>query len=164
MNKNLYLKIYEYFNSHIKMKRAINLLNNVFTCSVFLAYFAFLICLFIQKEEKLLVYVLIPAISFVVLSVFRYFYNAPRPYEKWTELKRGENTKKGMSFPSRHTFSALIISFMFFDYCKLLGGVFLIISLLIALFRVLLLKHFLKDVLVSMICAILINFAFIFFA
>ena len=163
MTKNFYVKTKQYFDTHRIVKNTVNVLNNIFTYSVFLAYFVFLVFIVVKPCEKTLYYILIPAISFVVLSVFRYFYNAKRPYEKWPELKGDSHTKKGMSFPSRHTFSAFIIAFMFLDYCKALGIVFLAVSVLIAVFRVLLIKHFVKDVLVSAVfaTAIYIVFAFV---
>ncbi len=161
MNKKVYLKVAEYLNSHKGAKSVISVLNTILTYSVFFSYLLFLVYILIKKSDNLLVYILIPAISFVVLSIFRYFYNAPRPYEKWPEIKNECHTKTGMSFPSRHTFSAFIISYMFFDYSKLLGIVFLVVSVFIALFRVLLLKHFIKDVSSSAIFATLIYIVFI---
>ena len=53
---------------------------------------------------------LVPALSFVLVSVVRARINAPRPYERFAIdplIKKGTH---GKSFPSRHLFSAAIIA------------------------------------------------------
>lgn len=52
----------------------------------------------------------IPALSFLVLSVFRHKINRPRPYEAHAIVPLLPRNKQGESMPSRHVFSAALIS------------------------------------------------------
>ncbi len=55
-------------------------------------------------------FIWIPASGFVLFSLFRHWVNVPRPYEKWDIQPLLEKNSSGHSFPSRHVFSATIIS------------------------------------------------------
>lgn len=153
MKKQSYLKIGEFYK---KNKRLITVLNKALTYLFVLAYTAFLIYGFVVKDESFVRYFAIPLSGFTAVSIFRYFINAQRPYEKYPELAFEENLKIRKSFPSRHTFSAFIISFVFLDFNLYLGVAFLALSVFVGVLRVLSLKHFIKDVVASFIIAILV--------
>ena len=55
-------------------------------------------------------YVFVPASGFVILSFLRKKINAPRPYEEWDIKPLLDRDSPGQSMPSRHVFSATIIS------------------------------------------------------
>ena len=50
---------------------------------MYLVYPLMLIYLFCKQPNRLIAFILIPAISFVLVSVVRKLLNAPRPYETW---------------------------------------------------------------------------------
>lgn len=88
----------------------------------------------------------IPAIVFFGITIFRKLYNAKRPYEVYPIAPLIKKNKQGQSFPSRHTASAFIIA-MAFLYINIPSGcVMLLLSLCIAVMRVLAGVHFIKDV------------------
>ena len=58
--------------------------------------------------------ILVPAVSFALVTVFRRIINAPRPYEKFGIPPVIEKDTKGKSFPSRHVFSVFIIAVTIF--------------------------------------------------
>ena len=60
--------------------------------------------------KQVLIYVFIPASGFVILSFLRKKINAPRPYEEWDIKPLLDRDSPGQSMPSRHVFSATIIS------------------------------------------------------
>ncbi len=90
-------------------------LNQVLTRTVYLLYpalIAYLLILWLSSGESLILRgLLVPGISFVLVSIFRRIYNAPRPYEaadaKAPIIKKDS---LGKSFPSRHIFSIFIIA------------------------------------------------------
>lgn len=152
-----YLSTVNYITSRKTLCNIINYANKIITAVIFVSYPVFLAVLLCLKNENLLKYILFPAVSFILVSVFRKFYNAPRPYEKYNYKPIGNNNpKSGQSFPSRHIFSAFIISFVFLDYCSVLGAVFLVLSALLGFIRVVSGVHFIKDVLAGMITAVLV--------
>ena len=55
-------------------------------------------------------FVVVPATGFTALSVFRRYYDAPRPYEVLAIDPLIEKDTMGHSFPSRHTFSLMMIA------------------------------------------------------
>ena len=93
--------------------------------------------------------VVIPGLGFFLVSFFRHRLNAPRPYEVLDITPLIHKDTRGNSFPSRHVFSVFVIDMAFWWVCPLLGGVFLVIGVLIALIRVIGGVHFPRDVLVG---------------
>lgn len=158
MNKNFYLKTAEIYK---RKKRLITVLNDVITYLFIIAYILFLIYGFIKKDPAFSRYFSIPLIGFIEVSIFRHFVNSIRPYEKYPELALENPLKKGKSFPSRHTFSAFIISYVFFDFNIYIGVAFLLLSFLLGILRVLSLKHFIKDVTASFAFATLVYIIYI---
>ena len=99
---------------HMKAKTII-ILNSVLTKAVYVFYPLLLIYLAVyhltDKEPGFVPALLVPGISFVLVSVFRNLVNAPRPYEvpgaKAPIIKKDA---PGKSFPSRHVFSIFVIA------------------------------------------------------
>ena len=89
------------------------------------------------------------AIPFGIVSVMRLIINTQRPYEVFDieELAplRAER-KSGRSFPSRHVFSAFLIGVMWLPYSVWFGLAAIILGAFLAVERVLLGIHFVKDV------------------
>lgn len=104
--------------------------------------------------KQVLMYVFIPASGFVILSFLRKKINAPRPYEVWEIIPLLDRDSPGQSMPSRHVFSATIISMACLHASLTMGMICLTLSALLGLVRVLGGVHFPKDVLVGYICAL----------
>ena len=117
------------------------------TAFVYAFYPLMLIVLGVVKSSNLLKAIIVPAVSFVFVSVLRYFLNFPRPYEKIEGLTPLYQKKtKGKSFPSRHTFSAFCIAAttLYFNYN--LGLFVFLVGAVLGLCRVLSGVHFIRDV------------------
>ena len=108
-------------------------------------------------------YVFIPASGFVILSFLRKKINAPRPYEVWEIIPLLDRDSPGQSMPSRHVFSATIISMACLHASLTMGMICLTLSALLGLVRVLGGVHFPKDVLVGYICALVWGVIFFLF-
>lgn len=109
----------------------------------------------VEKEiMRLVAELLVLAVSFVVVSVFRKIINMPRPYEIGNITRIDSSRKKGESFPSRHVFSAFIIATVIAPANVYLSvGVF-IMGALLAVSRVLRGIHFVRDVVVGAVTGI----------
>lgn len=99
--------------------------------------------------EKIWPFIWIPASGFVLFSHFRHWINVPRPYENWNIQPLLEKHSSGHSFPSRHVFSATMISMCVCQLSLPLGLASMLLSLLLALVRVMGGVHYPKDVLVA---------------
>lgn len=145
-----YQHITQPLRRHPALLRAMVLVNQLITICIYAAYPLLLVWLLLRHDVRFWHVLLVPGISFVLLSLLRDRINAPRPYEQLDITPLIHKNTKGHSFPSRHVFSAAVISTAFL-YCGCtLGAVFLVFSLLLAIIRVLGGVHFPRDVLTGL--------------
>ena len=104
--------------------------------------------------KQVLMYVFIPASGFVILSFLRKKINAPRPYEGWDIKPLLDRDSPGQSMPSRHVFSATIISMACLHASLTMGMICLTLSAFLGLVRVLGGVHYPKDVVVGYMYAL----------
>ena len=122
---------------------------NIITGLTVVAYILVLILFFNESMIKFIEAILVPGISFVLVSVFRYVYNAPRPYEVTGISPMTGKKTKGKSMPSRHTFSIFIIAMTVFCYDYRIGICMLLVGAVLGILRVIERVHFVKDVVVG---------------
>ena len=118
----------------------------ILTRIVYIIYPVLLIYLAINKEPDLLRALLVPGISFVLVSIFRYLLNAPRPYEVTGTEPIIKRKGSGKSFPSRHTFSVFVIAVTVFYFWPVAGIITGLAGALLATVRVLGGVHYVRDV------------------
>lgn len=111
--------------------------------------------LYLASWEWRLIYLGLSATGFLLLSLFRRWINRPRPYETYTLMPLFDKDSLGESFPSRHVFSATLISMLALHSFGWLGMVFLALSAGLALTRVLGGVHFPRDVAVGYLLGVL---------
>ncbi|MCD8501681.1 MAG: phosphatase PAP2 family protein [Bacillaceae bacterium] len=155
MKKETYERMTSSLRKKPKGVKGINLLNKCLTLFVYCAYPCLLIVLAILHDERLWSAFATPAISFVLVSVFRKYYNAPRPYETLDIVPLISKDTIGKSFPSRHVFSVFVIAMVFLSISSRLGIAFLIIGSFLAIVRVIGGVHYLKDVIAGAAVGIL---------
>ena len=86
--------------------------NRFMTVVMPMIYLTLLATTYLQQGlgKQVGIYLFIPASGFVILSFLRKKINAPRPYEEWDIKPLLDRDSPGQSMPSRHVFSATIIS------------------------------------------------------
>ena len=164
-----YQEWYGHVASNIKNKpfllRSLRAFNRFMTVVMPMIYLTLLATTYLQEGlgKQVLVYVFIPASGFVILSFLRKKINAPRPYAEWTIKPLLDRDSPGQSMPSRHVFSATIISMACLHASLSVGVILLVLSALLGLVRVLGGVHFPKDVVVGYICALVWGVIFFLF-
>ena len=164
-----YQEWYDHIASKIENKpiflRLLRTFNRFMTVVMPMIYLTLLATTYLQQGlgKQVLIYVFIPASGFVILSFLRKKINAPRPYEKWTIKPLLDRDSPGQSMPSRHVFSATIISMACFHASLSLGVILLVLSALLGLVRVSGGVHYPKDVVVGYICALVWGVIFFLF-
>ena len=129
--------------------------NRAMTLFMPLVYGLVLLSAYLNKGWKgLLAFFLLPAIGFCLLSIIRKRINQPRPYEKWAIQPLLDKDTSGKSMPSRHVFSATLISMCLLYFFWLPGLLCLLLSADLAAVRVIGGVHYPKDVLVGYLCGI----------
>ena len=131
--------------------------NSMMTVLMPLAYLTLLGANFISKGlgQELATYIMVPALGFILLTLVRKWINQPRPYETWGIVPLLEKDSSGNSMPSRHVFSATIISMACLHANLPAGLILLLLSALLGLVRVLGGVHYPKDVLVGYACGLI---------
>lgn len=160
MTKETYEKLTGAMRRNAKLTRLLNILNKVLTYLIFAAYPAMLVYLLIKDRERLPMAIAVPAVSFVLLSVFRRAVNFPRPYEVFEMPPVIPKKTKGKSFPSRHVFCVAIIGITaLYALPKLpvIGIIMIVTAVLMAVLRVCSGVHFPRDVIVGFLCGIVMG-------
>ena len=157
MTKENYIKMTQPFRDNPGMAKGIHIANKLCTGLMYVSYPVLITYLFFLEDEMIYRAVLVPAISFVLLSIGRYIINRPRPYEAFDVPSVIKKDTKGKSFPSRHVFSATIIAmtYLFVSPWIWLGILFLVVSILLAGVRVVSGVHYISDVIAGIAIAVL---------
>ena len=168
-----YMKNYQEWYNHIAGKienkpiflRLLRAFNRFMTVVMPIVYLTLLVTTYFQEGfgKQVLIYVFISATGFVILSLLRKKINAPRPYEEWDIKPLLDRDSPGQSMPSRHVFSASIISMACLHASLSLGVILLILSVFLGLVRVLGGVHYPKDVVVGYICGLVWGVLFFLF-
>ena len=158
------MKNYQEWYDHIAGKienrpiflRLLRAFNRFMTVVMPIVYLTLLTTIYFREGfgKQVLIYVFIPASGFVILSLLRKKINAPRPYEVWEIIPLLDRDSPSQSMPSRHVFSATIISMACLHASLTMGMICLVLSALLGLVRVLGGVHFPKDVVVGYICGL----------
>ena len=167
------MKNYQEWYNHIAGKienkpiflRLLRAFNRFMTVVMPIVYLTLLATTYFQEGlgRQILIYVFIPASGFVILSFLRKKINAPRPYEVWEIIPLLDRDSPGQSMPSRHVFSATIISMACLHASLSVGVILLVLSALLGLVRISGGVHYPKDVVVGYICGLVWGVLFFLF-
>ncbi|MFR4318888.1 MAG: phosphatase PAP2 family protein [Eubacterium sp.] len=141
--------------------KAVNLLSTIGVYWLFLFNIIFME-LIIKKNKVVYKSLIVAGISFVLVSLVRKMINADRPYTKYDFVPLIEKNKTGESMPSRHVFSAFVIGVTVIPINPIISVVCIICGVFIAITRVALGVHFIRDViagaLIGIICGTIVLF------
>ena len=164
-----YQEWYDHIAGNVKNKpfllRLLRTFNRLMTVVMPIVYLILLVITYLQEGlgKQVWIYVFVPASGFVILTLLRKKLNAPRPYEVWDIVPLLDRDSPGQSMPSRHVFSASIISMACLHASLYVGLILLVFSALLGLVRVLGGVHFPKDVVVGYICSLVWGVLFFLF-
>lgn len=111
-----------------------------------LIYVLTVVSSFFAEPMRAVVLLVFGAAAFVLISLVRKIINSPRPYECYDFYDILPKERLGLSFPSRHVFSAFIIGVMAFSVSVPLALAALLMGVTLAACRVLLGIHYIRDV------------------
>ena len=139
--------------------------NRFMTVVMPIIYLTLLATTYLQQGlgKQVGIYLFIPASGFVILSFLRKKISASRPYEEWDIKPLLDRDSPGQSMPSRHVFSATIISMACLHASLTMGMICLTLSAFLGLVRVLGGVHYPKDVVVGYICGLVWGVIFFLF-
>lgn len=143
---------------HPHIEKTIIAITKYIPLIIFIIYPGIIIYLFITNNDLLLKTIIKPLSSFIFVTIIRKIINRPRPYTTMNLNPLVKKDKQGESFPSRHTVSAFAIALAALHVSLPLGILMLILAVLVSSSRVLCGVHYLSDVIVAIIIALIIDF------
>ena len=168
-----YMKNYQEWYDHIAgnienrpfLLSLLRTFNRFMTAVMPMIYLTLLATTYLQQGlgKQVGIYLFIPASGFVILSLLRKKINDPRPYEVWEIIPLLDRDSPGQSMPSRHVFSATIISMACLHASLSVGVILLVLSAFLGLVRVSGGVHYLKDVVVGYIFGLVCGVIFFLF-
>lgn len=163
-----YNAVYNYLDTHKALKNILLLLYKVLPYVTALSYMV-LIVLCARSKSTIATpaialsvdatgLILAPLTSFIFVSFIRKCLDSPRPYTKYNITPIVKKDKEGESMPSRHIFSITIIAMCWLYIYQPVGIILLVMTLVLAVLRVVMGVHFIKDVIAGIICGIICGF------
>lgn len=146
MTKETYDNIAEPFRKNRGLLVLLKVCNKLCTLVGFAAYPVLIALLYFTGGPAWIIYLVIPALCFVLLTVIRRKLDTKRPYELLDIEPLIAKEKKGNSFPSRHVFSMFLIAGCWCGVSVPIGMTAFLCGILLAVIRVIGGVHFPKDV------------------
>lgn len=94
-------------------------------------------------------------VGFALVSLARRFFDAPRPYELYSFYEIKPKEREGKSFPSRHAYSAAVISTLSLSVSVWLCIPLALITLYMCVCRALVGIHFIRDLVSGLLIGVL---------
>ncbi len=155
MQKSFYDNLARPLKENEVLLQRVTQANRVVTWLFYFVYLLLLLGRILHWDVRFWHVLLVPAVSFALVTIVRRAVNAPRPYEVWNEPPLIEKDTVGLSCPSRHVFSAVMISMTALWLGFLRIGVLLLTgSAFLAVIRVATHIHFLRDVIAGAACGV----------
>lgn len=177
MKNNDYQTFYETISTGIRQTKNgalfLNLINRILTLAMYILYPLMITVMLLSGFLKggileairlTLPYILVPGVSFVLLSIVRDRLDCKRPYEEYDILPLIQKNTKGHSMPSRHVFSCTVIAMCILSLNVPAGIVCLVCSVVLSAVRVVGGVHYPRDVAAGLMIGLIAGgllFAFI---
>ena len=156
-----YIRWYDKISSHFRGETAVTTINLLDKALVYIiaAIYVFLIAfLFATHDSGLVRVIIVPAITFVAVTVLRTWLDYPRPYDLYDIDPIIVKSTKGKSMPSRHVASAVAIAcaitYVHLDW----GAIAFTACAIVAFTRIVGGVHFPRDVVAAIVIAGAIGF------
>ena len=156
-----YKAITDEIKKHNGLVTALKVVDKAITYITVLFYLIYLIygSSIISTDGTVILYrsILIPGVSFLLVTLYRKTVSSPRPYQVYNFVPVLDKDTQGKSFPSRHVFSIFMVAFTVMQSSLIFGIILAFMGLVLAVIRVIGGVHFIKDVLAGFVMAAIIS-------
>ncbi|MGF7186505.1 undecaprenyl-diphosphatase [Desulfitispora alkaliphila] len=109
-----------------------------------------------NRSKKLIPFIIAPATAVVIVQLFRFLYERPRPFVA-LEIESLIYHAPNASLPSMHAVSAFVIAMAIYYVYKKLGVIMLLLATMTALSRVMVGVHYPLDILAGALLGIALS-------
>lgn len=162
MTEKSYKKIEVFFRTHEKLYFLLRIIYKYLPIFIYLLYPVLLINTFIHmiqsgEKDDFIKTLVIPAVTFLSVTILRIIINKPRPYEAMNINPLIKKDTVGKSFPSRHSASIFTIAVASYTLSPVLMVILLIVGVVMCISRVIAGVHYISDVLAGALFAIILS-------
>lgn len=162
MTEKTYNKMGEFFRSHDKLYFLLRIIYTYLPILVYILYPVLVLNTFIEMlkgggAEDFVRTLVIPAVTFVSVTILRKIIDKPRPYEALNIYPLIKKGTKGKSFPSRHSASIFTIAMASFMFSPEAAVVLIIMGVIMCVSRVLAGVHYISDVVCGALYSIILG-------
>lgn len=162
MTEKTYNKIGEFFRSRDKLYFLLRIIYTYLPILVYILYPVLVLNTFIEMlkgggAEDFVRTLVIPAVTFVSVTILRKIIDKPRPYEALNIDPLIKKDTKGKSFPSRHSASIFTIAMASFMFSPEVAVVLIIMGVIMCVSRVLAGVHYISDVVCGALYSIILG-------
>lgn len=155
MSEAFYQRLTEWGRRSPRRCRLIVSMGRWLPVAVAAIYLAALAVLTVQRNSRLWRCLLVPAVTFGITTLLRPLLHCPRPYDVYAITPLWPPHRTGLSCPSRHTASAVILALTGFYVNPVFGVLLTPAAVIIAATRLLSGLHFIRDILVGALVSLL---------
>jgi len=156
MDQKLFMMLYKKAESNRVlrsfMRGATLLSSKVFA----VIYGLYILTLSVSRDERLLPFLIGPALSLLFVSLVRRFFKRKRPFETM-DIEPFVSHEIGGSFPSKHTSSAFVIAASILFINPLVGWIALALALLTGISRIMVGVHYPLDIFGGMVIGLIFS-------
>ena len=160
LDTRIYLSVHNFVMAHPALHKPIIFINKVTPQLMMVLFYGLMPILLFKLDKRLIFFAIFPMIELVLVTKFRNKINRPRPFDV-LDVKPLENHSSGHSFPSLHCSSSFVITLALYYIHPTLGAVGLVISIFVAISRLLAGVHYPSDIIAGIIIGCLFGLPYL---
>ncbi len=146
MDTKIYMSAYRFVQKHKKLHKPIIIINKISPQIMMILFYGLMPVLVLARDWKVIAFAAFPLIELILVTKFRDKIDRPRPFDV-LDVVPLEKHSSGHSFPSLHCSSSFVITMSLYYIHPVLGVLGLIVSVFVALSRLLAGVHYPSDIL-----------------
>ena len=158
---NLYMKIHNFIMKHKKLHKPVIFLNDKAPKVMMILFYGLMPILVVMRDIRVIAFAACPLIELTLVTKFRDKVDRPRPFDV-LDVTPLESHSSGHSFPSLHCSSSFVITTSLFYINPYLGIIGLIVSIVVAVTRLLVGVHYPLDVLTGILIGLAFGIPYLF--
>lgn len=161
MDTKIYMAVYSFVQRHPSLHRPIIFINDKSPNVMMVLFYGLMPVLVLMRDIRVIAFAAFPLIELLLVTKLRNRIDRPRPFDV-LDVTPLEKHSSGHSFPSLHCSSSFVITMSLFYIHPTLGVIGLIVSVFVAVSRLLAGVHYPSDIAAGIIIGLLFGTPYLF--